>query len=972
MLSQAKVSPDFNNYLAFIFSSPAPPAGITLSANDYSMVRMAAGIMIKNTVKNSYKQTSEATMALIKAAVLIGLGDESHSVRNYAGNIATEVIRRGGIYAWPELLNELLNMIGNVGGQVPPATQEAAMSAMAKICEDNAKLLDREHNGQRPLNVLLPKLIEASASPLPKVRAQALTALNEFIPRKSQAMLANIDALLNQLFTLATDPTNDVRREVCRAFVLLVETRADKLTPHIAGLVDYIISQQQNEDDEDLACQAVEFWLSAGEHEDFWKNIGPYVTKIVPSLLHGMVYSGEDIALYGEASDDDDEDDQDEDIKPRFATRKLKRNANGSANPSSDDPSQNAGANNNYEKLGGMDEDDLEDGEIEDDIGLDGDDDGYDDGGDSSWNVRKGSAAALDVLARDFGDDMFSCIMPYLTANLKHADWPQRESAVLSLGAVADGCITAVTPHLPELVPYLVTLLDDPEPLVRQITCWTLARYSSWAIELTDPAQVATYFVPIMEGFLTKMLDKNKKVQEAAASAMATLEEKAGKRLEPYAGPIVKQYIKCFEKYKDRNMYILYDCVQTLAEAIGPVLALPELSGELIPALFKRYDSVTDQSRELFPLLECFSYVAMSLGSVFAPYAQPVFRRCVNIIHQNLEQSLAAASNTHLDNPDKDFLVTSLDLISAIIQALAGEKAAMLVTDTQPTFFELLSFCLEDPTDEVRQSAYAVLGDCAKFVFPQLQPCLATILPILLKQLDMDSILDEEIDSGFSVINNACWSVGEIAIRHGKGMAPYTEELLKHCVEIITNPRVPHGVNENAAIALGRLGLASAEALGPHLHTFAEDFLISMDDIDPTEEKATALRGFTLVVAQNPQAMEKVLLHYFRTIATYEDINLRSPIKQELHEAFQNVSFFPLFPLPSFSFSLKIKKKGTQRCAANCQEYLRANHVCSLFLSFSLLVQIILVYRQMIPQLDTFLAQLTAEEQAALKSQYRI
>ncbi|CAK7241403.1 MAG: hypothetical protein STHCBS139747_002864 [Sporothrix thermara] len=921
MLSQAKVSPDFNNYLAFIFSSPAPPAGITLSANDYSMVRMAAGIMIKNTVKNSYKQTSEATMALIKAAVLIGLGDESHSVRNYAGNIATEVIRRGGIYAWPELLNELLNMIGNVGGQVPPATQEAAMSAMAKICEDNAKLLDREHNGQRPLNVLLPKLIEASASPLPKVRAQALTALNEFIPRKSQAMLANIDALLNQLFTLATDPTNDVRREVCRAFVLLVETRADKLTPHIAGLVDYIISQQQNEDDEDLACQAVEFWLSAGEHEDFWKNIGPYVTKIVPSLLHGMVYSGEDIALYGEASDDDDEDDQDEDIKPRFATRKLKRNANGSANPSSDDPSQNAGANNNYEKLGGMDEDDLEDGEIEDDIGLDGDDDGYDDGGDSSWNVRKGSAAALDVLARDFGDDMFSCIMPYLTANLKHADWPQRESAVLSLGAVADGCITAVTPHLPELVPYLVTLLDDPEPLVRQITCWTLARYSSWAIELTDPAQVATYFVPIMEGFLTKMLDKNKKVQEAAASAMATLEEKAGKRLEPYAGPIVKQYIKCFEKYKDRNMYILYDCVQTLAEAIGPVLALPELSGELIPALFKRYDSVTDQSRELFPLLECFSYVAMSLGSVFAPYAQPVFRRCVNIIHQNLEQSLAAASNTHLDNPDKDFLVTSLDLISAIIQALAGEKAAMLVTDTQPTFFELLSFCLEDPTDEVRQSAYAVLGDCAKFVFPQLQPCLATILPILLKQLDMDSILDEEIDSGFSVINNACWSVGEIAIRHGKGMAPYTEELLKHCVEIITNPRVPHGVNENAAIALGRLGLASAEALGPHLHTFAEDFLISMDDIDPTEEKATALRGFTLVVAQNPQAMEKVLLHYFRTIATYEDINLRSPIKQELHEAFQNI---------------------------------------------------ILVYRQMIPQLDTFLAQLTAEEQAALKSQYRI
>ncbi|KAL1900210.1 hypothetical protein Sste5346_002520 [Sporothrix stenoceras] len=918
MLTQAKTSPDFNNYLAYIFSSPTPPAGVTLAPRDNTVVRMAAGIMLKNTVKTAYKQTPEATVALIKASVLLGLRDENHPIRYNAGNIATEIIRRGGVYAWPELLNELLNMVGNVDGQTSPATQEAAMSAMCKICEDNAKLLDREVNGQRPLNILLPKLIEATSSPTPRVRAQALTAIGEFIPRKSQAMLANVDALLNQLFALAPDPNSEVRREVCRSFVLLVETRADKLTPHVAGLVDYIIAQQQNDVDEDLACQAVEFWLSAGEHEDFWKSIGPYVTKIVPSLLQGMVYSGEDIALYGSASDDDEEDDQDEDIKPRFATKKTNRNANGSANASGD---QNA-ANNSYEKLGGMEEDGLEDGEVEEEeTDLDGDDGLFDEVGDSTWNVRKGSAAALDVLARDFGDAMFECIMPYLTENLKHSDWPQRESAVLSLGAVAEGCITAVTPHLPNLIPYLVTLLDDPEPLVRQITCWTLARYSAWAIELTDPAQIAAYFVPMMEGFLTKMLDKNKKVQEAAASAMATLEEKAGKKLEPYAGPIIKQYIKCFEKYKDRNMYILYDCVQTLAEAIGPVLALPELSGELIPALFKRYDSVPDQSRELFPLLECFSYVAMSLGSVFAPYAQPVFRRCVNIIHQNLEQSLAAASNTHLDNPDKDFLITSLDLISAIIQALAGEKASMLVTDTQPAFFELLSFCLEDPTDEVRQSAYAVLGDCAKFVFPQLRPCLNTVLPILLKQLDMDNILDEEIDAGFSVINNACWSVGEIAIRYGKGMAPYTDELLKSCVEIVTNPRVPRGVNENAALALGRLGLANAEALAPHLHTFADEFLVSMDDIDPTEEKATALRGFTLVVAQNPQAMEKVLLHYFKTIATYEDINLRSPIKQELHDAFQNI---------------------------------------------------IQVYRQMIPQLDTFLAQLTAEEQAALKSQYAI
>ncbi|EFX01344.1 importin beta-2 [Grosmannia clavigera kw1407] len=860
MLTQAKSSPDFSNYLACIFSSPAQPEGVSMSGTDYNVVRYAAGIMLKNTVKTSYKQLLEPSVALIKAAVPLGLQDESPQVRSYAGSIATELVRRGGLYAWPELLNDLLAMVGNTTGQVSVAAQEGAMAAMTKICEDNASLLEREQNGQRPLNFLLPKLIEACDSPLPKVRAQALTAINEFVPHKSQAMLVNIDALLQRLFALAPDPSFDVRRQVCRAFVYLVETRADKLQPHLAGLVDYIITQQKDEEDEDLACQAAEFWLSAGEHESFWRSLVPFIPKIIPALLEGIVYSGEDIALYGSASDDEDEDDRQEDIKPQFAKRS---------------------------------------------------------------GVRKGCAAALDVLSRDFGDAMFECVLPYLTTNLRHADWPQRESAVLALGAVAEGCMNAVRPHLPQLVPYLITLLNDSEPLVRQITCWTLSRYALWAAGLPDPAETTAFFEPMMGGLLLHMLDRNKKVQEAAASAMATLEEQAGKTLEPYAGPIIQQYVQCFEKYKDRNMYILYDCVQTLAEAIGPLLAQPELAGQLIPALFRRYDSVPDESRELFPLLECFSYVAMSLGPVFGPYAQPVFRRCVTIIHQNLEQALAAAANGHVDAPDKDFLVTSLDLISAIIQALAGGgEAGALVADTQPAFFELLGFCMEDPSDEVRQSAYAVLGDCARFVFPQLLPCLADgLLPILVRQLEVDGLLDDEADSGFSVINNACWSAGELAVQLGDGMRPHVDSLLKSFVAILTDPHVPRGVNENAAIALGRLGLGCSEALAPHLHTFADDFLASMDGVDPTDEKATAFKGFTMVVSHNPAAMEKVLLHYFRSIARYQDIALLNPIKQDLHEVFQNILFR---------------------------------------------------YRELIPQFDTFLAQLDPQDVAVLRTSYGV
>ena len=913
MLAQAKSSPDINNYLVYLFSSAEPPAGLQASAQDYHLVRSAAAIMLKNNVKSSYKQIPPDSLNLVKMAIPIGLQDKNSQIRNYAGNITTEVIRRGGLLSWPEIIPELLKLLDTEGGQASNEAQEGAVAALAKICEDNTKLLEREVNGQLPLDFILPKLIKATEIRLPRVCAHALTAINVFTPRKSESMDKYIDYLLQHLFALADigsrssdnpsqsdDPRSrspDIHRQVCRAFVQLVETYPDKLVegppdkpePHLREfLVNYIISQQKS-NDEELACDAAEFWLAIGEHDYLWKSLTPFMGKVIPVLLECMVYSLEDVEQLEAEKADAEEDDREEDIKPQFVKKSSARTVNGEA---SADSNQNG---NGQQKLDGMDDDDLEEGEIEEDY-----EDGDDANPDERWTPRKCSAAALDVFAQNFKGPVFETIYPYLTKNsysehsnlLKHPEWRYREAAVLAFGAVAEGCMDVVEVkknYLPELMSqYLFKLLNDPQPVVRQITCWTLGRYSRWAADRED---LAEFFEPMMEGILTKMLDENKKVQEAGASAFANLEDKAGEKLVPYSGPIIQQYVKCFQKYKDRNMYILYDCVQTLAERLGAVLARPDLVNTLMPALIDRWNKVSDDSRELFPLFECLSYVATALHNGFSPYAPPIFRRCVNIIHQNLEQSMAQANNPALEVPNKDFLITSLDLISSIVQALDKEKSAALVEESRQTFFELVNLCMEDPTDQVRQSAYAVLGDCAKYVFAQLQPSLPNILSVLLKQLDLDSILDEEIDSGLSVVNNACWSAGEIALQFKSGMGQWVPDLFTRLVEIITNPGIPSGVQENAAVALGRLGLGNSELLAPHLANFAEDFLNSMDDVYPTDEKATAFRGFAAIVEKNPMAMEKSLLHFFTAIARYRDLQLRNENNSGLYEDFQKVCY---------------------------------------------------------------------------------
>jgi transportin-1 len=177
------------------------------------------------------------------------------------------------------------------------------------------------------------------------------------------------------------------------------------------------------------------------------------------------------------------------------------------------------------------------------------------------------------------------------------------------------------------------------------------------------------------------------------------------------------------------------------------------------------------------------------------------------------------------------------------------------------------------------------------------------------------------VDAGFGVVNNACWSAGEIALQYGKNMAQWVSELVQRLVELISNPRVPKGLTENAAIALGRLGQHNAEELAPHLGAFAEEFLTSMVDVDSSEEKGTAFRGFSQIVIQNPEAMEKVLLDFFVSIARYEDLGLQNPMKRELHEAFQNA---------------------------------------------------INVYKQIIPQFSEFLGQMQPQDQQSLKEKFSI
>lgn len=100
----------------------------------------------------------------------------------------------------------------------------------------------------------------------------------------------------------------------------------------------------------------------------------------------------------------------------------------------------------------------------------------------SDWNLRKCSAAALDVLSNVFHHALLPVLLPLLKESLFSPQWLVKESSILALGAVSEGCSEGMVPHLPELIPYLIGSLSDGKAQVRSITCWTLSRYSHWLV----------------------------------------------------------------------------------------------------------------------------------------------------------------------------------------------------------------------------------------------------------------------------------------------------------------------------------------------------------------------------------------------------------------------------------------------------------------------------------------------------------
>eukprot|EP00903_Cladosiphon_okamuranus_P010633 g10055.t1 len=827
-LATFQANPQFGLYLSHMMAHPSPQVDERL--------RQLAGLVLKNLVKSTFKRLEPQAQAIIRERVLLAARDPSQVLRHTAGSVVTSIVSATRLSQWPELLPALVGMLesGDVG------LGDGALNALVKICEDSAQELNSEELG-RPLNQLVPMLLHLFSHPKDSFRVAALKCINSLIPMSPQALLLNMDAYLEGLSKLASDPCASARKGVCEAMVLLVEVDVEILLPRMQGICEFMLAAQQDPDPE-VSTEAGDFWMvycDRGEGLEVLVNMLP---RLIPVLVACTVYSEDQIAEFESLPAVDEHiPDAPEDIRPMF--HRAKSGGGGG---------------------GGV---------------VDEDDDGSDADGVAEWNLRKCAAAALDNLSMTFGHDrVLPALLPALEKRLASTDVWQRESAMLSLGAASEGCLEGLGPHLPALFGFLIQQQRAETPQLRSIACWVLGRFMRWIVNQESEEH---YLVPVLRGLVERVLDSNKKVQEASCSAMSVMEEEFGYGMQAYLDPIVRCFAAALAKYQTRSLIVLYDTIGTLADNAGGLLAQPELLAVLMPPLMQRWNQVADDDRSLLPALECLASIVIAVGGALDSYIQPIFSRCLKLTENTLIAHAAADQPGYqAEPPEKEFMVCALDLLSGMSEGLGGGFGALLANSN---LLQMLLQCCVDESVEVRQSAFAVVGELAKSCMTHLKQALPQFLDRLVRNLSSAIEL-------LYVCNNASWAIGEIANAGDKEVvAPWVPGIMSRLVDIMSRKTTDPKLVENVCITVGRLGSACPEALAPDFPRYCGDWCEGLTLVRDRGEKEAAFKGLCLVMRHNPAGVLNSFGSFCRAVGSWHDPNPEVKVPPELAEAFTQI-----------------------------------------------------------------------------------
>jgi transportin-1 len=176
-------------------------------------------------------------------------------------------------------------------------------------------------------------------------------------------------------------------------------------------------------------------------------------------------------------------------------------------------------------------------------------------------------------------------------------------------------------------------------------------------------------------------------------------------KCQPLLITMFEQLNSVVDNYKAGPLITMFDCVGSIAQAVGEGLNNNEILGTLLPLLNKKWEQLNDDDRSLLTLFECFESIVFAIKEAIEPYAKNIFDRCVKILSNVLKNIKDEPENLYVET---DFYIRSMDLISSIFSALSA-KAEPIVMQSNLIF--ILREFLDVRDLCIKQYVFAMVGD---------------------------------------------------------------------------------------------------------------------------------------------------------------------------------------------------------------------------------------------------------------------
>jgi len=227
---------------------------------------------------------------------------------------------------------------------------------------------------------------------------------------------------------------------------------------------------------------------------------------------------------------------------------------------------------------------------------------------DDTWNIAMAAGTCLGLIAQATGDACVGHVLPFVRNYLTSSEWRYREAATLAFGCILEGPNKEkLEPLVGTIFPFLLKLMQDKSPLVRDTAAWTIGRICHLL-----PDSVTDGILPPLMHTLVAGLKESPKIAANVCWAIHNLASAAVVNEETKTSPISKYFeglMRNLLVVTERRDVYEANLISSAYEAINELIhsAAPDQYGliaTLIPNLMNRLRAtlqahgITAQERE--------------------------------------------------------------------------------------------------------------------------------------------------------------------------------------------------------------------------------------------------------------------------------------------------------------------------------------------------------------------------------------